>query len=187
MPDVVSSPDGFAGFLATVPLLEGLPEVELAELARVLHRREAPAGEVLWRQGEAAGPMLLIVDGRVSVTVRLPGDGTAEVASLGPGEALGEIPLLDGGAHSGTARVSEPATLLSLSRTDFAAMVSRQNPTAFALKRRIAAVACARLRRHVGVLAASIGDELEADPAAPLADLDPAAAPDGAYVRRLAA
>src|SRR5262245_30231751 len=186
MPDVVSSPDGFAGFLATVPLLEGLPEVELAELARVLHRREAPAGEVLWQQGEQAGPMLLIVDGRVSVTVGLPGGGTAEVASLGPGEALGEIPLLDGGAHSGTAGVTEPATLLSLSRTDFAAMVSRRHPTAFALKRRIAGVACARLRRHVGVLASSLDGELAPATPARVADLEPVEAPGSRYVRRLA-
>jgi CRP-like cAMP-binding protein len=186
MPDVVSSPDGLAGFLATVPLLEGLPEAELTELARVLRRREAPTGEVLWHQGEEAGPMLLIVDGRVSVTVRLPGDGTTEVASLGPGEALGEIPLLDGGAHSGTARVSEAATLLSLSRTEFAAMVSRQHPTAFALKRRIAGVACARLRRHLGLLAASLDGAPVAAAPAPLAELEPCGAPDSRYVRRLA-
>jgi CRP-like cAMP-binding protein len=186
MPDVASSANEVAGFLATVPLLEGVPEAELTELARVLRRREVRAGEVLWRQGEEAGPMLLIVDGRVSVTVHLPGDRVAEVASLGPGEALGEIPLLDGGAHSGTARVSEPATLLSLSRTDFTALVSRQHPTAFALKRRIADVACGRLRRHLGVLAASLDGELEAAGPATLADLEPSRAPDSRYVRRLA-
>ncbi len=186
MPDVASSPDGLAELLATVPLLEGFPEAELAELARVLRRREAPVGEVLWHQGEDAGPMLLIVGGRVSVTVRLPGDGTTEVASLGPGEALGEIPLVDGGAHSGTARVTEPATLLSLSRTDFAALVSRRHPTALALKRRIAGVACARLRRHAGVLASSLDGELAPASPAPVEDLEPAGAPDSRYVRRLA-
>jgi CRP-like cAMP-binding protein len=185
MPDVVGSPGGLARFLATVPMLDGLPESELEELARVLRRREAPAGEVLWHQGEEAGPMLLIVDGRVSVTVRLPGDGTAEVASLGPGEALGELPLLDGGAHSGTASVAEPATLLSLSRTDFAAMVSRRHPTAFALKRRIAGVACARLRRHLGLLAASLDGEPGPAAPAPIDDLEPAGTPDSRYVRRL--
>jgi hypothetical protein len=109
MPDGATSTDEVVRFLATVPLLAGVPEAELSDLARALRRREVPAGEVLWRQGEDAGPMLLIVDGRVSVTVRLPGDGTAEVASLGPGEALGELPLVDGGRHSGTARVSAPA------------------------------------------------------------------------------
>ena len=68
---------------------------------------------------------------------------------------LGEIPLLDGGRHSAS-RVTEAASLLSLSRADFAALVSRRHPTAFALKRRIAHVACARLRQLAN-LARSLG------------------------------
>src|SRR5215208_3434506 len=82
-------------FLATVPLLEGIPEAELAELALVLRRRELPAGEILWREGDDALAMLLIVDGRVSVSMRLPGDRAVEVTSMGRREVLGEIPLLD--------------------------------------------------------------------------------------------
>ena len=76
---------------------------------------------------------------------------------MGPGEVLGEVPLLDGGRHSATARASEPTSLLSLSRADFAALVSGLHPTAFALKRRIAGVACARLRQQLAGLAASLG------------------------------
>ena len=41
-------------FLSSVPLFEGIPEAELAELAQVLGRREVPAGEILWRQGDEA-------------------------------------------------------------------------------------------------------------------------------------
>ena len=133
--------------------------------------------------------MLLIVDGRVSVSLRLPGDRTVEVASLGRGEVLGEIPLLDGGRHSATARVIEPARLLSLSRADFAALVSRSTPTAFALKRRIAGVACGRLRLQLGALAATLGGEARepvAEPPAPTAELEFCGPPDSRYVRRLA-
>ena len=39
-------------FLATVPLLEGRDEADLAQLARMVRRRTVPAGEVLWRQGD---------------------------------------------------------------------------------------------------------------------------------------
>jgi CRP-like cAMP-binding protein len=174
-------------FLATVPLLDGMPEPELSELARVARRRELPAGEVLWREGDEASAMVWIVDGRVSVSLRLPGDRTVEVTSLGRGEVLGEIPLLDGGRHSATASVIEPATLLSLSRSEFAALVSRRHPTAFALKRRIAGVACARLRHQLAGLAASLGD---GDPPAPAsgeaAELEICGPPDSTYVQRLA-
>ncbi len=179
--------DGAVAFLATVPLLEGIPEPELAELARVLRRRDVPAGEILWREGDEAADMLLIVDGQVSVSLRLPGDRGVEVAAMGRGEALGEVPLLDGGQHSATARVTEPASLLSLSRADFAALVSRHHPTAFALKRAIARVACGRLRAQLAALARSLGGGPAGAPAADAAEeLEFCGPPDSRYLRRLA-
>ena len=179
--------DGAVAFLATVPLLEGIPEPELAELARVLRRRDVPAGEILWREGDEAADMLLIVDGQVSVSLRLPGDRGVEVAAMGRGEALGEVPLLDGGQHSATARVTEPASLLSLSRADFAALVSRHHPTAFALKRAIARVACGRLRAQLAALARSLGGGPAGDSAADAAEeLEFCGPPDSSYLRRLA-
>jgi CRP-like cAMP-binding protein len=176
-----------AAFLATVPLLEGPPGAELAELARVMRARDLAAGEVLWRQGDEAVAMHLIVDGSVSVSLRRPGDRAVEVGRLGRGEVLGEIPLLDGGRHSSTVRAVEPARLLSLSRADFAALVSRRHPTAFALKRRLAGVACARLRRQLSVLAESLGGGPAGAPAAEeRAELEFCGPPDSRYVRRLA-
>ena len=171
-------------FLSSVPLFEGIPEAELAELAQVLRRRDVPAGEILWREGDEAAAMLMVVDGQVAVSLRLPGERSVEVAGVGPGELLGEIPLLDGGRHSASAHVTEAARLLSLSRADFAALVSRRHPTAFALKRRIAHVACGRLRRQLANLARSLGGEPAVAPALP--DLEFSRAPDSRYVRRLA-
>jgi CRP-like cAMP-binding protein len=175
-------------FLATIPLLEGMPAEELAELARIVRRRELPPGEVLWREGDDFSGMHLVVEGRVSVTLHLPGERQVEVSSAGPGEVLGEVPLIGGGQHSGTASVSEAATVLILSRADFAALVSRRHPTAFALKRRIAGVACARLREQLARLAASLGGEnAEPLPAQEISEEEFCGPPDSKYVRRLAA
>jgi CRP-like cAMP-binding protein len=175
-------------FLARVPLLEGIPEPELEELARVMRRRDLPAGEVLWRQGQEAVAMVVVVEGEVAVSLHLPGDRTVEVARVGRGEVLGEVPLVDGGHHTATARVVERAAVLSLSRADFAALVSRRHPTAFALKRSIAALACARLRRQLAGLAASLGDAAagEAVDEPPPAELEFCGPPNSRYVRRLA-
>ena len=177
-------------FLAAVPLFEGIEEAELAELARAMRRRAIPEGEVLWRQGDEARDMVVIIDGRVSVTLRLPGDRAVEVGSAGPGEALGEIPLLDGGRHPASACVTEAATVLSLARPDFAALVSRRHPSAFALKRRIARIATARLRHQLEAVAASLGGQAAAEPAKEaartFADLEFCGPPDSKYVRRMA-
>ena len=96
-------------------------------------------GELLWREGQQANGMALIVDGQVSVTKALPNARTVEVAQLGSGDAIGEIPLIDSSEYIWTAHVTGSATVLSLRKTDFAALVSRRHPSAFALKRRVAA------------------------------------------------
>src|SRR5262245_13472642 len=180
-------------FLATVPLLDGREEADLAELARVMRRRTVRAGETLWRPGDAAREMLFVVDGALSVVLDLPGDRTMEFGTVGPGQILGEIALLDGGGHTTSVRVLETATVLALGRSDFAALHAGRHPRAFALKRRLLALLTARLRNQLRYLAASLGGErdgdrdgLPAQGAPPRADLEPCRPPDSTYVRRMA-
>src|SRR4051794_6203873 len=127
-------------FLAGVPLFDGTPRAELAELAQVMSRRDLAAGDVLWREGDEAVGMALIVEGHLSLTLALPGERDVELGRAGPAEVLGEVALVDGGRHSATAKAIDPATVLLLGHADFTALVSRSHPTAFAIKRRIAGV-----------------------------------------------
>lgn len=177
-------------FLSTLPLFEGIDEADLADLAHVMRRRTLSKGEVLWREGDDANYMALIVDGHLAVTRRVSGEHAVNVIDLGPGETLGEIPLFDGGLHTGTASVAEGATLLMLGRPDFAGLVSRRHPSAFALKRRIAELATARLRRQLEYLAASLDGGAVGDSTAnampALAELEFCGPPDSRYVRRMA-
>jgi CRP-like cAMP-binding protein len=182
---------GTIAFLARTPLLGGMPEAELAECARVLRPRDVPAGEILWREGDEGVGIVLIVDGRVSLSMRLPGGQAVELGTLGAGEPVGEMPLIDGGRHAATARVVEPARLLSLSRADLAALLSRGHPLALTLGRRFGRVLCARLRGELATLADSLGGDGVSEPtleaALPPAELEPSGPPNSAYVRRLAA
>src|SRR5262245_56335894 len=159
------SDEATVGFLATVPLLEGLEERYLAELARAMRRRTVRNGELLWHQGDTAKEMLFVVEGSVSVSQHLPGDRSVQVAEVGPGDTLGEIALLDGGGNTMSARVAETATLLVLGRVDFAALIARQHPSAFTLKRRLATLTTARLRALLGILSDSLGGEAAGGPA----------------------
>jgi CRP/FNR family cyclic AMP-dependent transcriptional regulator len=120
-------------FLAGVPLLEGRDEADLLELARVMRRRTLQEGEILWRQGDDAREVLFLVDGAVSILLDVPGDRTTELGRVGPGQILGEIALLDGEGHTTNVRVLETATVLALGRSDFAALLAGQPPTAFRL------------------------------------------------------
>ena len=175
-----------AGFLATVPLLEGRDEADLIELARVMRRRTVPADEVLWQQGGEAREALFVVEGAVSATLQVPGERTLEIARVGPGQILGEIALLDGQGHTMSVRATEATTVLALGRLDFAALLGGRHPAAFALKRRLAALFAARLRDQLTHLAGTLGGEAAEVPAPALADLEQCRPPDSRYMRRMA-
>jgi CRP/FNR family transcriptional regulator len=178
-------------FLAGVPFFEGRAEAELVALARVMRRRTVRAGAVLWRQGDAARELVIVVDGSVSALLRVPGDRTVEIGRAGPGEIVGEIGLLDGGGHTMGVTATEPATLLALGRLDFAALLAGRDPGAFRLKRHLAALFTARLRSQLRQLAVSLGGEPEGPgsvgAARECADLEGSGPPDSRYVRRIAA
>ncbi len=177
-------------FLATVPLLEGREQSDLAEIAQFVRRKEMRAGELLWRQGETGREMVFIVEGGVSASLHVPGDREVEIARSGPGEMVGEIALLDGGAHTMSVRATEPTTVLVLNRADFAALLARHSPSASRLKRRLAALLIERHRSQLLRLAASLGSEPVSPPdeeaERAFAELEYCGPPDPKYVRRMA-
>lgn len=186
----MSDPD-WVGLLAATPVFAGLDPGDLAAVARAMRPRPMRKGDVLWRQGAAAQGLVVIVEGRVTVGLRLPGGRASELADAGPGETLGELPLIDGGPHSATATVTEDGSLLFLGRADFVALVSRRGPVAYALRRRFVEVATARLRRQFRYFGDALGPlppdgRATADPPVPPAELEPTGPPDSAYLRRMA-
>src|SRR4051794_27218355 len=170
-------------FLAGVPLLQGH---DLVQLAQVVRRRTVREGEMLFRQGEAARELLLVVDGALSISLHQPGDRTVGVARVGAGQMLGEIALLDGRGHTMSVRVTEAGAVLALGRLDFMALLAGQDPTAFKLRRRLAALFAARLRNQLQHLAGSLGGEAAGAAGPPHADLEPCRPPDSKYVSRMA-
>ena len=96
------------GFLATVPLFEGWAEADLTELANVARRRTPREGETLWRQGDDAREMAVVVEGRLAATLRGAGDRAREIGLAGPRgcgrrnrTARWRRPLHDRGSHPG--------------------------------------------------------------------------------------
>lgn len=99
---------------------------------------QAPAGSVLFREGDPADEMYILLTG----TVRFSIDGN-EIAVCKGGEAFGEMALVDDSPRSATAEVVEAAQLVRIDEARFLQQVS-ESP-AFALK--IMRVLVARIRR----------------------------------------
>lgn len=176
-----------AAFLQQVPPFAGLTANELHDLVAVMQPIELAPGQLLWRQGQAADALHLISGGGIGIYLRQPGGTEVHLTTLGPGEVLGELPLIDGGTRSATARALDRARLWSLNRADFAALTLRRSPTALALRRRICAVACTRLRDRYQQLANSLAPGLPSGAAEPptAAQLTESAPPDE-YLSNLA-
>ena len=174
-------------FLRQVPLFAELTADELHDLAAVMQPIELAPGQLLWRQGQAADALHVVSGGQIGIYLRQPGGTEVHLTTLGPGEVLGELPLIDGGTRSATARVLGRARVLSLSRADFAALTLRRSPTALALRRRICAVACTRLRDRYQQLADSLAAGLPSRASEPptAAELTESA-PPGDYLSNLA-
>jgi len=134
--------------------------------------------------------VLVSVDNVAAVSLHVLGGRTVEIGTAGPGEIVGKIGLLDGGEHTMSVLVTKPATVLALGRRDFAALLSRRDPAAFRLKRRLASQLTIRLRNQLGHLAATLGDGLPDratdDAASAFADLEFRGPPDSKYLSRMA-
>ncbi len=174
--------------LAVLPLFSGLADDEVEALAQVTRVVEVPQGDDLWREGDQADGLYVIVSGRVTVDTRLPADREVEIATLGPGGVLGEIPLLGGGRRWATVRVLEDSRLLFLGRPEFGALVSGASPGALVVRSRLIALVCDRLRQRHEVLAEWLGGEPHVQPEPPPATptrRDGATRPREEYLLRL--
>ncbi len=109
-----------AAFLETVHPYDSLPRDELARVAGSFGRREVPAGQEIYREGEPLEGLYLIKRGAVEV---LDGSG-ALVSLLGPRNSFGERGLMRDGIAMTTARATEDAVLLLLPPPTFRALLA---------------------------------------------------------------
>lgn len=99
--------------LARLPAFAAVSEASLAPLAQAAERVRMAAGSVLFRIGEPAHHLYFVLEGRVTLSLALPGRSELSVLSLGPLELTGWSGLLPH-ARAATARITEDAELLRL-------------------------------------------------------------------------
>jgi CRP-like cAMP-binding protein len=144
------------GLLAGIALFRGIGDEDLGDMMGAFEHQELQPGEILWRQTAPSDGLYVLLEGNVQVCRRLPGERELELARLGAGEVLGELPLLGGGPRTATVRALGTCSLLYLSRAEFEARTMSGCSSALELRRRIVAIACARLRRGLAAFAGAV-------------------------------
>lgn len=86
----------------------------LEKIASIAHAVHYPPGTVVFREGELATEMYLILSGQVSLELCAPGIGCRRVVTLGAGEMLGWSPVLQQDFFRATARTITPVHALAL-------------------------------------------------------------------------
>ena len=121
-------------------------------MARVL---TVPAQHVVFEKADAGEEMLVVLNGRLKISVANREGREIVLGVLGPGEIFGEIAMLDGQGRSATATTLTPCELLGIHRKDFMPFLE-QNPKAAA---DLITVLALRLRLNTEQLAELITEE----------------------------
>jgi CRP-like cAMP-binding protein len=105
--------------LTRTTIFRALPAADIDALAAraVVHRIER--NEVIRRRGDPGSGLVIVITGRVRISLISEDGREVTLAVLGPGEALGEMTLLDGGECSADATAQEDCTLLVIDRPQF--------------------------------------------------------------------
>ena len=101
-------------------------------------RVRRPGGEFVFREGEEAREMFVVLEGEVEILV---GNVLVEVA--GPGAVIGEMALVERVPRAATARARTECSLLAVDAARFESLVSQVPPFALLVMRSMAE----RLRR----------------------------------------
>lgn len=131
--------------LSQLYLFRGVQPRALAELCALAPPVRYAAGEQVFRQRDPADVALLLVDGRLVVSVRV-GEVVRQVGDVKPGEIVGEAALFSPNGHrSATVVASAPSTALKLSWY----MLERAplNPAVIALEQHLLGALSRRIRK----------------------------------------
>lgn len=132
-----------AALLGRTPLLRKLPAEALAKLAGFAHLRPMAKGETLFRRGDPGTGLLLVVKGRIRVSVPSSEGRDGVLNLVRAGEVVGEIALLDGHARTADAVADTDGEVMLLERRDLLPLLAENGALALALME----VLCERLRQ----------------------------------------
>lgn len=125
-----------------LPLLADLPEADFAGLARAMQARRYAPRQLVFARGDAADEVLVVVSGRLRLSIATAEGRELSFRTAGRGEVIGEIAVLDGGARTADATAIDRSEVLVIGKAAFNDWVGRSPALARALIRGL----CQRLR-----------------------------------------
>ncbi len=140
-------------FISKVPIFAAIPDIALRRLCELARRVDLDGPTLVFREGETAKEMVVVLAGELEVRKRGRDGSDARIATLRPGDVAGEMALIDIQPRSAAVRAVGPAALVVLTHADLATLY-QEDPTAYTIFiMNIAREISRRLRRVDGLLA----------------------------------
>jgi NTE family protein len=121
--------------LAGVAIFAGLEPAHREELASRAERLRVRAGEWVFRQGDEADALYVVLSGRLEAVIEAP---LRVLRVLGRGSAVGELALLNGSLRSASVRARRDTELLRLSEERVSALLAEEPSFAISVTRWLA-------------------------------------------------
>src|SRR6478752_6631874 len=147
--------------LRNIGLFGALSDDVLDYLSTLLTVETPPAGATLFREGEDANAMFVVISGEVEVLKRSKRAVEARVAVLGPGDWFGEMSIVDIQPRSATVRALAPGRLIRITATDLDALYRHDVRSYAIIVLNLARELSRRLRVADGILADLIANVVE--------------------------
>jgi CRP-like cAMP-binding protein len=125
--------------------LHGISEDALRQIGAVSREVNFAKGSVIFREGDPATKMYLVVKGNVSVEICAPGVGCRRIMTVGDGELLGWSPVLEQSQLTATARALAPTSAIEINASQILAICEHDPRFGFELMRRAARALAKRL------------------------------------------
>ncbi|MEX1364237.1 MAG: cyclic nucleotide-binding domain-containing protein [Nannocystaceae bacterium] len=125
--------------------LQGCDPDGLAAMAELGRIERFGADELLFRGGEPATDLRLLVSGRVALSFQDPGVGVRTIGSVSPGDLLGWSALREGGTWTVGARTTKPTRCLTFPGDELRALCERDREFGYCLMRYAFEVVAQRL------------------------------------------
>lgn len=125
----IPSDDSLLEFLRSVKLFSLLDDSEIRSLISTLHPLSAPAGTLLFDEGDPGDSLYILQSGQVEIFINDYTGDKIVLSTLTPTDLFGETSLFDPGPRSASARAVENSNLLVWHRDQLLAFL-RATPSA---------------------------------------------------------
>lgn len=147
--------------LQEIAFLQEMSPEHLEKIANIAHVRDFDEYEVIFREGQPAKHVYLVMYGNVSLEVCSPGAGCRQILTLGPGELLGWSAMLDHKCYTARARAPHSARLVEIDVTHLLEICDQDPKFGYDVMRRTAVALAKRLNATRMQLLNVYGDQLQ--------------------------